>query len=74
MKVAHIFIANFGDDRQKASLRDAIYDTTGYEAWINENGNVTFSCIVANLGGVLSALASSTSTDWIEYTIQFDIS
>ena len=73
MKTAYIYIVKFGDDTQKASLCDTIYDVTGYDAWINEDGNVMLSCLVANLGGVLCALASSNHTDWIEYTIQFDI-
>ena len=72
MNTAYLFVVKFGDDAQKASLRNTIYDVTGYDAWINDDGNVVLSCLVANLGGLLSALASSKLTNWIEYTIQFD--
>lgn len=69
---AYVTIQNFGEAEQKQSICEFIRDVTMFHAYVDDRGNVVMPCQVEELGLLMSQLAGTTGTNWIEYTVQFD--
>jgi hypothetical protein len=70
---AWVWIANFGDEGQKKDLCEKINELSMFHAYINDEDVPVIPCKVSELGKLLTIFAKSSATNWIEYTIQFEV-
>lgn len=70
---AIVSIHNFGSDEQKRKLCEDIDRVAIYHAYVNDDGVIVVPCKAAELGDLFSKLAGDPATNWVEYTVQFDV-
>jgi hypothetical protein len=68
---AFVTVQDFGNDAAVARLAEWIRDLTPIPVSLNQPGTLLLVCDLDQLGALFLALASSPSTDWVEYTVQF---